>query len=264
MNVDFLPVFIRSSEYDQYGLPDSASVPTIDRLVQEASTMIDEHCGRKNSDGLGSLVYSTYTERQILVSDYNIIRLGQRPLSPVDATTQAELILSGTQLPGYYTGFTANTQPDQNHPLSALIALSGRYGYRRRGQSHVYPDLNMGMNTLQVASTFGGPPQWTVIDIGMVDVDERTGEIWVPAGLYLAQYTEIMAIYNSGFDPRRLPPTIKNACAMLVRNFLVRGGNTSGITGISGVGRINTIFDKNMIDSNIVDLLKTFKTVRAM
>lgn len=264
MNADFQPVFIRSSEYDQYGLPDSAEVPTIDRLVMEASTMIDEHCGRKNSDGYGSLVYSTYTERQILVSDYNILRLSQKPLAPIDATTRSDLIASGTQLQGYYTGFEANTIADQNHPLSALISLSGRYGYRRRGQSHVYPDLNMGMNTLQVASSFGGPPQWTVIDIGMTDVDERTGEIWVPAGLYLAQYTEIVAKYNSGFDPRRLPPTIKNACAMLVRNFLVRGGNTSGITGISGVGRINTMFDKNMIDDNIRDLLKNMKTVRAM
>jgi hypothetical protein len=235
-------------------------------LVQEASTAIDGACGRQNVDGFGSLVYSTYQERQVSISDYNIIRLGQRPLAAVSATVVAELMAqeASTQQGGWYTGCSPNTQPDQNNSLSSIISISGRYGYTRRGRNYVAPDLGLGLNTLLAASNFGGPPTWTPIDITQTDVDVRTGEIWFPAGLMLAQYTEIDITYNAGFDPRYLPRAIKNACAMLVRNFLARGGNTSGVNSLGGVGRVSMAFSAKSIDDNIKELLKPFTSVRAM
>lgn len=264
MAVDFQPVFIRSEEYEQFGLPNMEEVPTIDRLVMEASTMIDEYCGRKNSDGIGSLIYTTYTERRMIVGGYNVARLSQRPLVGLTASLATTLSISGADQPGYYTGFTPNTVSSMNLNLNPLISASGRYGYGRRSDIRRQPDYGMGINPLTISLPAGGPPMWIAIAVEGIDVDPQTGECWFPAGLYLAQFTEIAVTYNSGYDPRYLPPAIKNACGMLVRNFLARAGNTTGVTSIGGVGRISTVFSENVIDGNMQDLLKAYRTVIAM
>jgi hypothetical protein len=136
-----------------------------------------------------------------------------------------------------------------------MLGASGRYGYGRRSEFAVYPDLNYGMNLLQVASFFGGPPNWTPIDVSSIDWDaeSQSGEVWIPAGLYMSQYTEMIAIYNSGYDPLNMPPAIKNATAALVRNFLARGGGTTGIKSLQD----------ELLDSTIQRWLDAFKTVLA-
>jgi len=97
----------------------------------------------------------------------------------------------------------------QTGMLSAIISASGRYGYGRRDQQATYPDLNYGANILMVAALFGGPPQWTGIDPTMIDWYDQVGECWVPAGLYLSQYTEVIMTYNAGFNPLKIPNQIK-------------------------------------------------------
>lgn len=270
----FQPRYILQAELSAFGLPDITQQPDIITLVERASTLIDEYCARTDVDGQGSLVETTYTERLFLPVGRNIFRVSFRPLIVVSPTTVTQYSASGSvpNQPNYfYTGCQPNTLVTQyptntlNEPGAAtvtpLISASGRYGYARRGQQQVYPDLNYAANILQIASFFGGPPQFTPIDVTMCDFDARTGEIWVPAGLYLSQYTEVLISYNSGFDPLAMPRAIKHATASLVRNLLSRGGGATGLKGF-GAGRIRAEFTEDLIDVNLQNMLAAYRTVR--
>ena len=282
----FAPRFILPNELTLYGLPDYKRQPTILSLVDAASALIDVHCGRVDGYGSGSLVYSTYMERQLMQArNRNIVRISFKPMAVVDQTTVNTLVASANYIAVnpqtgqpqigspllntnyFYTGVQANTQPVINVPgstISPIIGCSGRYGATvRRSEYMVYPDLNYGMNPLMIAAFFGGPPGWTPIQVSMSDFDASTGELWIPAGIYLSSYTEIVVTYNSGFHPLYLPPQIKQACAMLIRNFLSRGGGTSGLRSISTAGTANVSFSENLIDTTIDRILDPFKTVIA-
>lgn len=257
-NYAFQPRYIFESELGDFGLPTRDDQPNIMSLVDGASSLIDEACGRTDQDGNGSLVYTTYTQRTLIPQGRNIFRVFFRPLAGVDATTQQNLAASGQN---YYTGFTPNSIYTGNGSvLSPIISASGRYGYSRRGSQMTYPDLNYGANLLQIASFFGGPPQFTPIDVTMIDYDPLTAECWVPAGLYLSQYTEVAITYNSGYHPQRMPRGIKHACAALIKNFLTRGGGVTALKSLS-TGRVNASFTDDMIDPTVDRYLQPFKTV---
>lgn len=261
----FQPRFIDEEDLIAYGLPDTTQQPDILTVVDRASTLIDEFCARADVDGQGSLVYTTYKERLFLPVGRNIFRVSFRPLVVVSADTVAALATSGSlagEPNNYYTGVQPSSIVTQANVASPIISCSGRYGYARRGQQQVYPDLNYASNVLQIASFFGGPPQFTNIDVTQIDFDPRTGECWVPAGLYLSQYTEVVIVYNSGFDPRQMPPAIKHATASLVRNLLSRGGGATGLKSFSA-GRIRAEFTDELIDVNIQNLLQAYRTARA-
>jgi hypothetical protein len=254
----FQPTYIFQDELAEFGLPDISDQPNIMSLVEAASSLIDEYCGRTDGDGNGSLVYTTYSQRMLLPEGRNIFRTMFRPLVALSGTLAAQLASSGQN---YYTGFTPNVA-STSAGLTPIVGCSGRYGYARRGSQQVYPDLNYGANILQIASFFGGPPQFTPIDLTLIDVDPITGEIWVPAGLYLSQYTEVFIQYNCGFNPTDMPKSIKHACAALAKNFLSRGGGTTGMKSFS-VWRVSGQFTDDMIDPTVERLLRPFATVLA-
>src|ERR1017187_1219961 len=202
----FQPLYINEQELGHFGLPDVDSQENIMSMVEASSSLIDEYCGRTDGDGNGSLVYTTYSQRMLLPEGRNVFRTMFRPLKGLSPSLANELSTSGQN---YYTGFTPNlADVNTGLALSSIVGCSGRYGYSRRGSQMVYPDLNYGANILQIASFFGGPPQFTPIDVTKIDVDPITGEVWVPAGLYLSQYSEVFISYNSGFDPRDMPKSI--------------------------------------------------------
>lgn len=276
----FQPRFILKEELLKFGLPTPDQQPDIVNLVERASTLIDEYCSRTDVNGNGSLVYTTYTERILIPVGRNIFRLSFRPLTAVSQGTVAALAASGSATDSdgnpmdnyFYTGVLPNQIFNSTAPqagglvptttLSPIISASGRYGYARRGQQQVYPDLNYAANVLQIASFFGGPPAWTAIDVGMIDYDPRTAELWVPAGLYLSQYSEVVCSYNSGFDPLNMPRNAKHACAALVRNLLSRGGGATGLKGFSA-GRVQAQFTDDLFDPTIAAQLQSLVTVRA-
>lgn len=261
----FRPRFIFEDELEEYGLPNTTQQPDILAVVDRASTFIDEYCARGDVDGRGSLVWTTYTERLFLPVGRNIFRVSFRPMTVVDANTVSMLVASGSvsgEPNNYYTGVLPSTIVAQTNVVSPIVSCSGRYGYARRGQQQVYPDLNYAANVLQIASFFGGPPAFTAIDVTQIDFDPRTGECWVPAGLYLSQYTEVMIKYNSGFDPLNMPSAIKNSTASLVRNLLARGGGATGLKSFSA-GRIRAEFTDDLIDVNIQNALQAYRTARA-
>lgn len=267
----FQPQYILDTELAAFGLPDPTVQGDILSLVQRASSMIDEYCGRTDVDGNGSLVYTTYVERILLPVGRNIFRTSFRPLVGVSASVEASLSASGQSLPTNYldTGFSPNTVSSSfgqfgTTALLPFISASGRYGYARRGQQQVYPDLNYAANVLQVASFFGGPPAFTGIDITSMDYDPRTGEVWVPAGLYLAQYTEVVLAYNSGFHPLQLPTAVKQACAMIARNLLIRAGGVTSLKSMRVGVRVLTEFTEQVIDPEVQRMLQPYVTVVAM
>jgi hypothetical protein len=96
-----------------------------------------------------------------------------------------------------------------------VLSGAGRYGYGRRSQQ-VYGDMSE-MNLLMITQTFGGPPLWTGWDPKNSSISYTTGEIWVPAGLLVAYYTDVRVWYLSGFTQANLPDTIKQACANIIR-----------------------------------------------
>lgn len=275
----FRPRYIQPQELPLYGLPDANSQPNILALVDAASTLIDAEVGRTDAMGFGSLVYSTYAERILLQAPgRNIFRVSFKPMVALDATTVQQLAASAqAPLPNpngqplqntnwTWTGVQPNTIVRPDGSLSSILGCSGRYSYSRRASWAVYPDLNYGINPLMIATFFGGPPGFVPIDATMIDWDmeSQSGEVWVPAGIYLSQYNEVTIYYNAGYSPLNMPPKIKDACAAICRNFLARGGGTTALKGISGQGMVNYQLAPSDIDDTVSRWLNPFRNVIGM
>lgn len=99
-------------------------------------------------------------------------------------------------------------------PLQRILSGIGRYGYSRRGDtaSGNTDDFNL----LAVYNQFGGPPAWEMFDPLSCDFDQRTCQLWIPAGIMLAYYTEVRVRYIAGFSVANLPGEIKIACAKII------------------------------------------------
>jgi hypothetical protein len=262
----FQPMFVFPSEYAYFGLPGTSDQPDIDNLVQMASSMIDEYCGRTDGDGNGSLVYTTYAERLLFQAPgRNLTLLPLKPVVALSVDTIASLQALDAASGGFYfTGVQPSIYTLANGQLSGIIACSGRYGYVRRDMSQTYPDLNALINPQNLISLFGGPPPWIPVDCTNIDYDAKTGEMWVPAGLQLQRYSEVIILYNSGYDPRNMPRLVKSATAALTKNLMAKGSGTTGITAQSlGRAAFSVTLSPDAIDTNIQMMLKSFKTVRA-
>ena len=265
----FQPTFIFPNELQAYGLPSTTAQPDILNLVQLASSIIDEACGRIDGDGNGSLVFTTYTQR-ILMQTRNR-NLALLPIKPIVGLTPAVVAAltaqaSGAQFNAYLTGcLQANTLNNPMGVLSGIVGASGRYGYTRQDMSLAYPDLFAFINPLNLVTMFGGPAPWVPIDVTMTDYDPKTGEVWVPAGLQLQRYSEIIITYNSGYDPNNLPPGVKMACACLVKNAMAKGDGTTALTSMS-LSRSGANFGfmpGSLIDPTVDGLLTPYRSIRA-
>lgn len=115
-------------------------------------------------------------------------------------------------------------------PVSRVIGGTGRYAYGRRGDaggSNV-DDYNL----LAAVTQFGGPPVWEVWPANTAaGIDARTGQIWVPAGIMLAYYSEVRVRYVAGYQYANLPDTVQLACAQLVTAI----ANDPGVGNFSAV-----------------------------
>ncbi len=112
-------------------------------------------------------------------------------------------------------------------PVGRIVGGTGRYGYGRRESSAT---MSMDQfNLLASLSTFGGPPAWELWPANAAaGIDARTGEVWVPAGIMLAYYSEVVVRYVAGYTYASLPAVIKEATALLVGAVL-----TSADTGLT-------------------------------
>jgi hypothetical protein len=268
----FMPMYIPPEEFGAFGLPCATDVNcNTAGLVQFASAFIDEECGRIDGDGSGSLVYSTYVQRVLLQTrNRNLLTLAMKPIvavpvETVDALKALAETMSSADVVGFqpfYTGVQPNTFNGYNGTPSGFIAASGRYGYTRQDRAVGYPDLYAMINPLNLVTMFGGPAPWVPVAAEMIEYDPKTGECWIPAGLQLQAYSEIMAVYNSGYDPRKMPYQIKFVVAGLVKNAIARGGVT-GITSMS-FGKLGASYSyfQDLLDPMLDRMLTPFKTVR--
>ena len=111
-------------------------------------------------------------------------------------------------------------------PTVNILSGVGRYGYGRRGDGANY---NMEQfNLLAALSKFGGPPVWELFQSTYQSTwDVNTGEVWVPAGIMLAYYSEVKLRYVAGFAVNAIPTALKLACATIIQAVIAnpRVGN---------------------------------------
>jgi hypothetical protein len=92
---------------------------------------------------------------------------------------------------------------------SPLVALEGRYGKPRRGELAHNPLAEM-------IGAFALPGQWAAIDVSLVDVDVRSGELTLPWNVMGLPYNEVQVTYTAGLAV--IGDDVKSACAQIVRN----------------------------------------------
>jgi len=103
-------------------------------------------------------------------------------------------------------------------PVARIVGGTGRYGYGRRGDQASYNTDNF--NLLASLMKFGGPPAWEVWPANTsAGIEAETGQVWVPAGIMLAYYSEIKARYVAGFQYSNLPSQVKMACAQVITSL---------------------------------------------
>ena len=110
-------------------------------------------------------------------------------------------------------------------PVMNVLSGVGRYGYMRRG-SDAIGSIDT-YNLLAVMSKFGGPPAWEPFTPQANSIDPQTGQLWVPAGVLLAYYTEVRVHYVAGWTYASLPADVKQACANIINNIV----DTAGVPG---------------------------------
>lgn len=107
-------------------------------------------------------------------------------------------------------------------PVASMPSGVGRYGYMRRGDSG-YSNVDT-YDLLAVMSKFGGPPAWEPFTPQANSIDPQTGQLWVPAGVLLAYYTEVRVHYVAGWTYASLPADVKQACANIINNITATAG----------------------------------------
>ena len=264
----FVSSYIFEEELAAYGLPSVSQQCDILNMVSLASTIVDIECGRIDGDGSGSFAYSTVIERVLLPTrNRNLVRVSRKPIVAVSQAVVDELAASGAAAPAsgnyFYTGVVPNTANAFSGGLSGIVAASGRYGYSRQDLAVGYPDMFQMLSPLNLAQLFGGPVPWTTMDVSLIEYDPRTGELWLPVGIQLQKYTEIVITYNTGYDPRAIPRPIKLVTAALVKNALPRGGVTA-LMSMSVQGAANATFTQRLLDPTLEAILTPYKTVRAI
>lgn len=133
----FVPAYVLPNELTLYDLPAQSDYPSIMSLVNMASLLIDEECGRYDGDGNGSLVFTTYMQRLLLQTrNRNLVYLPMKPIVPVTASAIVNLTgLAATGANYYYTGVQPYVYNGPFGSASGILAASGRYGYTRQDMS---------------------------------------------------------------------------------------------------------------------------------
>lgn len=183
-------------------------------LVIRASAIIDTYCHRP-------IAVTQHTERLRLPVGRNRVLLSYLPM----------VALAPATIP--------------------YVSAKGRYSYPRRAatKTQVFPAASL----YELSTVFGGPPQWEDIDVTQIQDDPRTGEAWFPAGIYMAQYTEIEIVYTAGYTTT--PDDVKAACAALIFAYLERAAM------LAQKGRVTALVssDSTLINQDIKRMLEPYR-----
>jgi hypothetical protein len=144
------------------------------------------------------------------------------------------------------------------NPIVRLVSGMGRYAYGRRSDqvSGLYNDTNL----LAALQTFGGPPAWMSFDVSQANVSVQTSEVWVPAGLMLAYYSDVRIRYLAGFSASGLPSVIKQACANVIGKIMQFGPEADASFKAVGAGGSKLErFGATIMDNDTKLLLEPFE-----
>lgn len=151
---------------------------------------------------------------------------------------------------------TANAQTGclSYGPLAAgaLISARVRYAKGRRGE---YADFNQNQQLgMQIATAFGLPGTWSVLDVTTIDLYPNAREVTFPANFLGVGYNEAEITYTAGFVT--IPDQVKFACVQIVKNALA----TPALNVKSS--RLDTMhmeyFAGTLIDDGVRSLLKPY------
>ena len=147
------------------------------------------------------------------------------------------------------------TQVSRN-PIRRLVSGQGRYGYGRRSEQSIgiEPDFNL----LSDLTTLGGPPQWQWFDPTQTGVSV-TGDLWIPAGLYAASFTEVRLWYVAGWTYATLPFAVRQAVANIVSALQDADGASPNIRSRAAADTSWARFSASVIDTETQSLLTPYK-----
>lgn len=141
-------------------------------------------------------------------------------------------------------------------PVVRLVSAQGRYGYGRRQQQQT--GILEEMSILVMQGVFGGPPAWQPIDTSAVSINPKTGEVWVPAGLSIAYYTEVRLSFVAGW--KTIPAQIKTATANIATVLAnIHPVMLANVKSFAAGGTKIERFAAGIIDENTTNLLRSFK-----
>jgi hypothetical protein len=191
---------------------------------------------RKNPDALESVIVTGTTGNDtIIVAQVQFAHTAGTTMDVGMIITEERTVPSKRSIVRY-----------SKFPCVGILSLMGRYGYGRR--SDQVGGLYQEMNLLASVQTFGGPPQWIPITVAQANWSDQTGEIWVPAGMLLAYYSDVKIKYVAGFPEP--PDNLVRATAAIAQSLgtvATMGGNAIKVLS-AGDSRIQRIGATNMDD----------------
>jgi hypothetical protein len=140
-------------------------------------------------------------------------------------------------------------------PVIRLISGQGRYGFARRSQSG-YGGYAEDISLLATLSEFG-PYIWQTFDVTQASVSAITGEVWVPAGLYFANYTDVRLSYVAGY--LTAPQAIKTACATIAQALAGFPELSGNVQKIQAGGTLIEKFAASGLDNDTMQMLAPYR-----
>jgi hypothetical protein len=103
-------------------------------------------------------------------------------------------------------------------PVTKILSAAGRYSYGRRDRR----SLNqVNFDYLAAIAVFGSPPRFQEINVDQIEFHSPTGELWLPTGFFLINYTQVQIKYQAGFT--QIPNRIKMAMAEIINTICAKG-----------------------------------------
>lgn len=140
-------------------------------------------------------------------------------------------------------------------PVARMIALDGRYAYGRRSQQQagVFAEPSI----LASVQALGAPPVWYPVDVNNVSISQSSGEVWVPPGILIANFSDVRMRYVAGWPSTGVPDKIKAACAAVVLQLQETPELTGSIKSYAAGGtKIERFADSQLDASTRASLLK--------
>jgi hypothetical protein len=139
----------------------------------------------------------------------------------------------------------------QATPVMKIISAAGRYSYGRRDRRALN---QVNFDYLAAIAVFGSPPRFTEIDVDQIEYYPPTGEMWLPTGFFLINYTQLQIRYMAGFT--QIPDRAKAAMAEIINTICAKGVSDRYMFQ---VGKVHRRFrDSGFVTPQAYDLLSPY------